>query len=272
MTRKLKLLSVGHSYAVALNRRLVHEMLAQSARRWDVSAAAPAYFHGAQDLRPLRFQPLAKEPCHVHVVPTHHSRHVHVFSYGRKLRRILAEKWDLVHAWEEPYIFAGHQIARWTPPQVPLVYRTAQSLDKWYPPPFNWFEKYNMRRAAGWVCCGRSVARTLSARALYANRPMRLIPLGVDVNLFRPDRCAGEQMRRTLGWDEARPPVVGFLGRFTAAKGLPLLMGALEKLQTPWRALFVGSGPMEKQMRAWAGRFEARVRICTDVMHDQVPS
>ena len=38
--------------------------------------------------------------------------------------------------------------------------RTAQSLDKHYPPPFNWIERYAMRRAAGWICSGNLVAET----------------------------------------------------------------------------------------------------------------
>jgi glycosyltransferase involved in cell wall biosynthesis len=66
--------------------------------------------------------------------------------------------------------------------------------------------------------------------------------------------------------------VIGFLGRFTHAKGLQLLMNVLDELGMPWRALFVGAGPMEGQVRAWASRLEDRVRICTDVGHNEVPA
>src|SRR5205823_144740 len=126
--RPRKLLSIAHSYVVALNRRLVYEMIAQSAGRWNVTAIAPGYFHGAQDLRPLQFEPSPDESFRVEVVPTHLSRFVHVFSYGKKLKHLLGEGWDFVHAWEEPYIWAGSQIARWAPEGTPIVYRTAQSL------------------------------------------------------------------------------------------------------------------------------------------------
>jgi glycosyltransferase involved in cell wall biosynthesis len=101
---------------------------------------------------------------------------------------------------------------------------------------------------------------------------MRLIPLGVDANLFAPDRAAGEAIRRKLGWVDSDVPVVGFLGRFTPAKGVQLLTNVLDDLGTPWRALFVGAGPLEGKVRAWAARYGDRVRICTDVGHNEVPA
>src|SRR5439155_790451 len=151
-------------------------------------------------------------------------------------------------------------------------YRTAQSLNKWYPPPFNWIERYDMERAAGWICSGTLVAQTLGARQMYARRPMRLIPLGVDTNVFKPDRAAGESILRKLNWESNGPPVIGYLGRFTQAKGLQLLMNVLEDLGIPWRALFVGAGPMEGELRSWAEAFGDRIRICSDVRHNDVPA
>jgi glycosyltransferase involved in cell wall biosynthesis len=267
-----RLLSIGHSYVVPMNRRLVHEMNRAGSGRWEVTAVAPSYFHGARDLRPLKYQPLANEPSRVVVVPTHWSQFVHVFSYGARLKHLLSDGWDFVHAWEEPYIWAGGQIARWTPDDVPIVYRTAQSLNKWYPPPFNWIERQAMQRAAGWICSGTLVAQTLGARQLYASRPMRLIPLGVDTSVFTPDWAAGELILRKLNWDLNGPQVVGYLGRFTEAKGVRLLMNVLPDLKIPWRAMFVGAGPMEHHLRTWAARFGDHVRICTDVHHNDVPA
>lgn len=48
-------------------------------------------------------------------------------------------------------------------------------------------------------------------------------------------------------------------------------MRVLNTLQTPWRALFVGTGPMEAPLRAWAKRYPDSVRICTHVKHNEVP-
>jgi glycosyltransferase involved in cell wall biosynthesis len=109
---------------------------------------------------------------------------------------------------------------------------------------------------------------------MYRDRPMGLIPLGVDAEAFRPDAEAGRAVRRALGWEDEGPPVVGFLGRFTRAKGVGVLMRALDlmaEMAVEWRALFVGAGPMEGEMRAWAARHGDRARVCTDIRHDEVP-
>ena len=62
-SRKKRLLTVGHSYVVALNRRLAHEMESSSAGRWEVTAAAPASFPG--DLKRISLEKQIDETCGV---------------------------------------------------------------------------------------------------------------------------------------------------------------------------------------------------------------
>lgn len=264
-----RLLTVGHSYAVGMNRRLAHEMARAGGGAWEVTAAAPAYFHG-NDLRPVRLEVADAEPCRVVPVNAYLTRRVHVLLYGRRLRSLLAEGWDVVHCWEEPYILAGGQVARWARRGTPLVFTTFQNIAKAYPPPFRWVERYAMRKAAGWICSGSLVEQTLSGRPGY-DKPTARIPLGVDVGAFRPDPAAGREVLRQLGW-EPGPPVVGYLGRFVPEKGLGLLTRALDRLGGDWRALLVGAGPMEPELRAWAAGHGDRVRLCTGVTHDAVPA
>ena len=271
MTRARRLLSIGHSYVVAMSRRLAHEMARAGAGRWDVTAAAPTYFHGGSDLRPVSLELSAGEPCPVVPLRAHCTRRVHIFVYGWRLRSLLAEAWDLVHCWEEPYILVGGQVAWWLPRRTPLVYWTAQSINKTYPIPFRWIEQYAMQRAAGWLCCGTLVVQALGGRPGYIDRPHAQVPLGVDVASFRPDGAERRTMRQRLGWTVDGPPVVGYLGRFVPEKGLDLLQRALDRVEAPWRALFVGAGPAEPALRQWAERYGDRVRICTDVTHDFVP-
>jgi glycosyltransferase involved in cell wall biosynthesis len=203
-------------------------------------------------------------------LPAYLTRRVHVFFYGRRLRTVLRAGWDVVHCWEEPYILAGAQVAWWLPRGTPLVYRTAQSLPKRYPPPFNGLERFAMRRAAGWICSGRTVEDNLAARPGYVGKPRRRIPLGVDLTAFHPDAGGAAAVRRELGWDDG-PPVVGYLGRLVPEKGIGLLTRVLDALHTPWRALFVGVGPLEGFLNDWAVRHEGRVRVCTGVRHAEVP-
>lgn len=119
------------------------------------------------------------------------------------------------------------------------------------------------------MACGQSVVETMLPRG-YGARPYRVMPLGVDLDHFRPDAAAGEAVRRALGWATDGPPVVGYLGRLVPEKGLPLLLRVLDGLRTPWRALVVGTGPLENEVRRWAARHGERVRLCTGVRHAEV--
>ena len=116
--------------------------------------------------------------------------------YGRELSSLLAEPWDLVHCWEEPYVAASAQIARRIAPNVPLVLATFQNITKRYPPPFSWFERYSMARANGVIAFGRTAAEVVAARGFDsgAAENVAVIPPGVDLTAFRPDearRAAG---------------------------------------------------------------------------------
>lgn len=268
MNKPRKLLSIAHSYVVTLNRRLVNEIARLGQGEWEVTAVAPSFMHG--DLRAQHLEADPNEICRLEGVPVHLSQRIHFMTYGWRLKEILASDWDLVHCWEEPYIFAGGQIAWWLRDETPLVYRTAQSHFKHYPLPFNWIENYAMSRASGWICSGQTVAENLKNRPGY-DLPMRLLPLGVDVKHFYPSSEAKRQIRRTLNWEEEGAPVIGYLGRLVPAKGLDLLMRVLDKLQTPWRLLLVGTGPMEATLKTWTESHPDQVRICTDVKHNDVP-
>jgi glycosyltransferase involved in cell wall biosynthesis len=267
VSRPLRLLTLGHSYVVGTNRALARAMAEAGAGEWEVTSAAPASFPG--DLGPIRLQPFPGE--RVEPLAVRGSRRIHTMTYGRSLRALLRRGWDVVHCWEEPFILAGAQVAGWTPPDAKLVFATFQNLPKRYPPPFRWTERFAMGRADGWIAFGRTVEDALRGRPGYATRPRRVIAPGVDMGLFRPDRAAGAGPRAALGWADAGPPVAGYLGRFVPEKGLDTLMRALDAAAEPWRALFVGGGPLEGALRTWAAGHGDRVRIVTGVGHGDVP-
>jgi glycosyltransferase involved in cell wall biosynthesis len=264
----MRLLTVGHSYVVALNRRLARAMAGAGAG-WEVTVVAPKFVKG--DLRPIPLEHSDGEPYHLEGVATHFNGHAHVMLYGRRLRALLREKWDLIHCWEEPYVLAGAQVAGWSR-SAPVVFYSFQNICKRYPPPFNRVERYSVGRSAGWIAAGETVVHALLTRPGYSRLPHCRIPLGVDVECFRPDTHAGRAVRCQLGWSKDGPPVVGYLGRFVPEKGLRLLTDTLDRLQTPWRALFVGGGPLMAVLQAWAAKRPEAVRIVTGVAHADVPA
>jgi len=225
------------------------------------------------DLRPTAFEGMSQEPCRVEVVRVRWPERIHCMTYGAGMGALLRERWDMIHCWEEPYTAAGAQVAFLAGSNVPLVFYTFQNLTKRYPPPFAQLEKYAIGKSAGWIAAGKEVEKTLlQSRAGYRARPHRVLSLGVDMNAFRKDPAARARVRQKLGWGQAGPPVAGFLGRLVPEKGLRLLTRALDAVETPWRALFIGSGPEESFLKQWAGGRGDQVRIVTDVRHGEVPA
>jgi glycosyltransferase involved in cell wall biosynthesis len=268
--RPYRLLSIAHSYCVELNRSLARELARAGAGEWEVTAVAPSFFQG--DLRPIALERSGCDNYRLEAAPAFLTRRIHVFFYGLRLRQILREGWDLVHCWEEPYILAGGQIAWWTPTRTPYVFWTGRTIVKKFPPPFSLIERYCVDRCAGWMARGELGVRAMAARG-YGNKPHCAMPLGVDTERFRPDAAARKSVRARLGWDDnaTAVPVIGFMGRFVPEKGLAMLMRVLDRLRSPWRALFLGGGPMEPQLRDWAAAYKDQVHILA-AAHAEVPA
>jgi glycosyltransferase involved in cell wall biosynthesis len=264
-----RLLTIGHSYVVAQNRRLAHEMALAGRGQWEVTAAAPAHLRG--DLRQIDLEPMQDEACALQPLGMRFGSFPHLRIYDRGLRRVLNGDWDLVHCWEEPYVAAAAQIARHVQNGTRLVPATFQNIPKRYPPPASWNERRVMRRADGWIAFGESVFEAQRNRPGYPSKPSRVITPGVDIDAFRPDPDSRRIIRERLGWTE-RECVAGFTGRFVEEKGVSTLLDALQRSSRPWCLLFIGGGPMLADIERMRCRYPARVRIVTDVPHDGVPA
>jgi glycosyltransferase involved in cell wall biosynthesis len=267
MPAERALLTIGHSYVVTENRRLAHEMAVQGRGRWRVTAVAPERYRG--DLGPIHARRESGEASDLRTVPVRLDRFPHFMRYAG-LARAMEGQWDLVHAWEEPYVAAGAQIAAAVPAGSRFVVSTFQNLDKQYPWPLSAFERSTMARANGWIPFGRLVQSVLEQRPAYAGKPSRIIPPGVDLDAFKPDAAAGAAVRADLGWTDS-VPVVGFMGRFEPQKGIDTLCDALDRARAPWQALFVGGGTLEPRLREFERRHAPRVRVVKGVAHADVP-
>jgi glycosyltransferase involved in cell wall biosynthesis len=267
MPRVRRLVTIGHSYVIAANRRLAHEMAVQGKGRWDVTAIAPVRYRA--DLGRVAAHTVEGEASVLKTLNVRMDRSPHLMWYAG-LDAVLADGWDVVHCWEEPYVAAGAQVARTVPSSARLVVATFQNLAKRYPWPLSGFERTSMARADGWIAFGHTVNDTLRTREGYAERPSRVIPPGVDLERFRPDADAGLAIRSRLGWGES-DLVVGFLGRFVPEKGVQRLVEALRASRAKWRALLVGGGPEQRAIDALARAFRGRVHVANGVIHDEVP-
>ena len=196
----LQLLSIGHSYVIALNRRIAHEISREGRGRWGGCRRRSQFLSGRISGRPVsNVSPAKIAPWEK--VDVYGSSRVHFMLYALEMRKLLARPWDFVHLWEEPYILCGGQLAAWIPKRVPFVFWTCQNIPKKYPPPFSWIERYCVSRCAGWLACGHTVAQALLPRG-YDARPHRVMPFGVDTEIFNPEAPDARSETR-----------MGFLGR-----------------------------------------------------------
>ena len=260
--KRLSLLTVGHSYVLAGNRSVMRKVAEDD--NFNVTVCAPRSFKG--DFGDVECEP---EPSgsRLKVVPvsTYWTEHIHIFRYSAKELLALMKKYrfDAIHAWEEPYILAGYQIARLArKTKTPFSFWTFQNINKRLPPPFNYFERACVRTAAEWVAAGNTVYSNALERG-YPPKNGRVIPLAVNTSLFTsiPEK-ERESRRRELGLSK---PVIGFLGRLVPAKGLRVLMEALEALDPdlPWSLLVLGGGELQSEIENWAKRrgWQGRVHI-----------
>ena len=193
-------------------------------------------------------------------------RHPNLFLYDpRPVWRALGSgHWDLLDLHEEPFGAAVAEVLfiRWLRRRrTPFVVYSAQNLDKRYPPPFRWFERWSLRRAAGAYTCNAEAATILRAKGL--DGPISVIPLGVDVDRFAPS--------------ERRPPEgklrVGFVGRLIPHKGADVLVRAVA-LDDRFEAEIFGGGPESDRLSALADGLDVggRVTFRGPVDEEEIPA
>jgi glycosyltransferase involved in cell wall biosynthesis len=275
MVERLRVLAVGHSYLVALNRGALREVANNS--NYQVTVAAPERFvteWGRMECQPEEIG----SALNVVTIPVSCGGLMHLFRYDRDVlcEILVRRQFDVVHIWEEPYIFSGYQVAkavRLTCPDAALCVQTAQNLAKRYPPPFSMFERYCMTVADGWIACGSLVYENFVAKG-YAGEKGIVLPLHVDTSLFRKPKVGElELIRNDLGLAGF---VLGYLGRLTPAKGIRILLAALERAQflsrREWSLLIVGSGPLRGEIERWSRDrgWSERVKIAF-APHAEVP-
>jgi glycosyltransferase involved in cell wall biosynthesis len=263
-----RLLTIGHSYVVAQNRRLAHEMARAGSGEWQVTAAAPARLRG--DLRDIELEPIPDEACAVVPLDVRFGPHAHLRMYGRQLRSLLRQPWDVIHCWEEPYVIAAAQIARLVQRPARFVPATFQNIGKAYPLPVRVLERRVMARADAWIAFGRTAYVVQRDRPGYASKPATTLSPGVDIETFRPDPSQRHRTRERLDWG-SNEIVVGFVGRFVEEKGIDTLLQAFARAAGGWSLLFVGGGALASRIESVQHQHPARVRLVKDASHDDVP-
>lgn len=133
---------------------------------------------------------------------------------------------------------------------------------------------------AAYRTVGRSVLRH-AAKVAFVNDGVRTwfrrrvdpriegehIPNAVDLDRFRRTSAGDRAAARVALGVPATVPVVLFVGRLVAKKNPGVVAAALQLIESPWHALFVGDGPLRGALAALGDR-------CThlpDIAHARMP-
>ncbi len=169
------------------------------------------------------------------------------------LRQVLQrERPDLLHIDEEsfnPATFLALRAGRAVGARC-CFYNYANN-DRYYPPPFNLFERYAFRHAAYALVCNQEAAQIIRRHG-YAG-PLAVLPqFGVDPELFHP-----ADKQRTLTNDF----IVGYVGRLVPEKGVLDLVEALVELPAHVRLRLVGAGALRPQIERRVAELGLRGRV-----------
>ena len=114
----------------------------------------------------------------------------------------------------------------------------ALHLGNWAEPPVRRRWARVFRQFDQVIAPSRHIADRLHEAGVFN---VRILPLGVDTELFRPDRADREGLRRELDLPAAAKLLV-FAGRPAREKNIDVLLDAVEKLGDGYHLLLIGAG------------------------------
>ena len=205
----------------------------------DLTVLAPPSWRDERGLQPLeRAHTMGYQ---LREIPIRLNGNFHLHHYPTLAREMEAFRPQIVHIDEEPYNLATWQALR----QARRLGAKAlifswQNIQRAYPPPFNWGERYALRNA------DYALAGTVSAADALRHKgytgPLAVIPqFGTSPELFQP---AAKR--------PARPFTIGYIGRIVPEKGIRSLLRAAAQLDSDWRLRLVGGGAASGEMESLA--------------------
>lgn len=186
----------------------------------------------------------------------------HLHFYPTFERLVRQTRPDIVHVDEESFNLATFLAIRaGVRHGARCCFYNYANIDRFYPPPFNLFERYAFRRAAHAFACSAEAAAIIRRHG-YAG-PLTILPqFGVDPGLYAP-------IRRDERARDASTFVAGYIGRLVPEKGVLDLVGAIARLPASIRLRLIGDGALRPAIEAQIARLGIAERV---ELHPSIPS
>jgi glycosyltransferase involved in cell wall biosynthesis len=188
----------------------------------------------------------------------------HLHHYPTLDRLVAAVRPDVFHVDEEAFNLATFLAFRaGVRAGARCCFFNWANVDRFYPPPFNLFERYVFRHAAHGIAGNREAAAIVRKHGYTG--PLSILPqFGVDPHLFAPREPRAADARF----------VVGYLGRLVPEKGVLDLLDALSQLPDTIALRIVGDGVLRPQIVSRAAQLgiAARIEFAPMVGSAQMPA
>jgi glycosyltransferase involved in cell wall biosynthesis len=187
-------------------------------------------------------------------LPIHFNGNFHLHYYPQLTQQLRLTQPDIVHIDEEPYNLATFQALRAARAlHAKALFFSWQNLQRRYPPPFRWIERYVLANSQCAIAGSQEAAQVLLSKG-FADRQIDVIPqFGVDPDVFTPRTLSPAQPRERF--------VIGYVGRLVKEKGVDLLLQALVGLPESARVMIVGNGDELLHLRSLAMRLNVANRV-----------
>ena len=175
--------------------------------------------------------------------------HIHWYpGFAAIVRRIRP---DVVHVDEEAFNFATYMALRAAHAVgAKTCFYNYANIERRYPPPFGWFERYAYTTVAHACACSHEAAAIIRAHGYRG--PLSIVPqTGVDPEQYAPAPVDCPADHYTLG----------YVGRFVPEKGIADCISALALLEPRYRLVLVGAGADEARLRSHAQSLGVADRI-----------
>ena len=228
-----------------------HSKLKQLAAQPDMQLTAIVPPSWRDERGELKLERASDEGYDLIVSPLRFNGNFHLHYYPQLDHLLKQLKPDLVHIDEEPYnlaTFLAMRSARRVGARG--LFFSWQNLNRSYPPPFRWFERYVLQHAVAGIVGNADAAQVWRVKGYRG--PLTVIPqVGIEPDMFKP--ADGKPVSSNF--------IVGYAGRFVEEKGIDVLLNALHDLSVEWRLDLLGSGPDQPRLTELARRLQIVDRV-----------
>jgi glycosyltransferase involved in cell wall biosynthesis len=188
----------------------------------------------------------------------------YIYIFPSLLYQLLRFRPQIIYCYEEAHTFIAFCVLllrRLFLPNSRVLLYAAQNINKRYPIPFRWFERYCFKRADSIFACGTLVARTLRSKGYRGD--LHVVALPTDTHTFSPGPALGKAWRQQAGLSPDLL-LIGYAGKLVEEKGLRTLLRAFASLARTHphaHLILAGAGPLRDELLSTAAGLALSDRV-----------